>query len=311
MDNNFKILVVDDSPTQVLHLKHLLEGEGYKVDTATNGNEALDILMDEYYPVVITDLIMPEMGGLELCDAIRKLEHDGYIYVIIHTVKEESEDIITGLKAGADDYLTKPVNGPELIARLNAARRITEQDQTLREKNRRIEYLANIDSLTETHNRRHIEKHLVSELNRSLRYLNPLSILICDIDYFKRVNDKYGHQAGDCVLKVFAGILKEFIRDDVDWVARYGGEEFLVVLPQTDYERACKAAERYRSAISEKTIDYESNAIMITASFGVASIHPTEKSENINVESLIRAADDCLYKAKEEGRNKVIGKALQ
>lgn len=310
MDEGIDILIVEDSPTQALNLQLLLEQQGYRVKVASNGKHGLHILQKGFYPIVITDWVMPEMDGFQFCQALRSQEFTGYVYIILLTAKDTRSDIVAGLEAGADDYLIKPVDGAELIARLNTAKRIIRLEHSLRKRNEEIALLSITDPLTRTYNRRYLNEQLPKALSHSFRHGHPLSVAICDIDHFKSINDCYGHQIGDHVLREFAGGIRNVIRDGSDWVVRYGGEEFMIILPETDLSGAHKAAERYRLLTAATPIEYEDKKIKITASFGVACVYPTEEGRNVTVEALISAADQCMYRAKQEGRNRSFAVSL-
>lgn len=305
---NFPVLVVDDNPIIQKMMNISLSKAGYEVTSAENGRDALSKFDKKFYPIVLTDWMMPEMDGLDLCRAIRKLPIDGYVYIILFTAKDSKEDIIKGLEAGADDYLTKPVNHPELMARLNTGVRILELERSLKKANEEIRILSVTDHLTGCYNRGYIGDHLPREIKRALRYMHSFSIIISDIDHFKNINDSYGHQAGDHILREFVKIIKESMRHNVDWLARYGGEEFLIALPETDLDGAMILAEKLRLLISEKKFEYNETEIRFTASFGVTSFNFISDpiSDNM-VEDMINKADKYLYQAKQEGRNCVRG----
>lgn len=305
MKNSFPILIAEDNPVDRKLLEKMLIKAGYEVVSAENGREALMILKKDFFPLVITDWIMPEMNGLELCRAIRSHHFPGYIFVVFVTVKDAEDDIIAGQEAGADDYLTKPFNRAELIARLKAGIRILELERSLKKVNETIKILSITDPLTGAYNRAYLRERLPQEIARAKRYRHPLSLIMCDIDLFKKINDSYGHQAGDNILTGFVDSLRGSIRNGIDWVARYGGEEFLIVLPETNIQGACQAAERLRTLVSESVFAIKGNKITITASFGVSSFDPFGQNEKISFESLISRADKYLYQAKREGRNRV------
>ncbi len=307
---NFPVLVVDDNPIIQKMMNISLSKAGYDVASAENGLDALRKFDQKFYPIVLTDWMMPEMDGLELCRAIRKLPIDGYVYIILFTAKDSKEDIIKGLEAGADDYLTKPVNHPELMARINTGVRILELEKSLKKANEEIRILSITDHLTGCYNRGYIGEHLPREIKRAYRYKHSLSVIISDIDHFKMVNDSHGHQAGDHVLREFVRLLNGSIRNNVDWLARYGGEEFLFALPETDLKGAMILAEKLRIAVSESSIVYKDKAINITASFGVTGFDVLETCDNMVVENIINKADKYLYQAKQEGRNCVRGGSL-
>ena len=298
-NNSFPILVVEDDPVSRRILEKSLTKSGMKVVTAENGREALDLLEKTFFPIVITDWMMPELDGLELCQRIRKMEWPSYVFIILLTARGAVDDIITGLDAGADDYLTKPFNKAELKARLGAGTRILG----LYDK---INKLSITDPLTQCFNRGYLMKSLTKEIKRSIRYKNNLFIVMGDIDHFKNINDNYGHQAGDLVLKEFASLIMNSFREEVDWLARYGGEEFILVLPETGRDGAWQAAERLRKKVSEMIIPVKEEKIQITASFGISGFEGHNSVVNISANALIEQADKCLYQAKREGRNRVV-----
>ncbi len=307
MKKDFEVMLVEDSRTQALKFKLMLESHGYQVSHAKNGLEAMNMLFNSQTSIVISDWIMPEMDGSELCRAIRKHDFGNYVYIILLTAKDSKSDIIEGLEAGADDYLTKPVDDAELIARLTTAERVIRLESSLRKRNKEIALLSITDPLTQIFNRGYLNDNLPKAFKRAIRYHHDLSIIICDIDYFKKVNDTHGHQAGDLVLKSFVKKINESLRKDLDWMARFGGEEFLIVLPETDTNGAIVAAERLRSQISAMVIPFEGNDLRVTASFGIATVTHGTHNPQLTSDDLIRAADQCLYRAKDQGRNQSIG----
>ena len=300
------LLAEDDLGTRML-MTRFLKKAGYEVDAVANGAEALDRMTKRYYPMLVTDWEMPEMDGVALCKAVRNLQLDGYVYALLLTARDSKEHIIAGLEAGADDYLIKPVHEPELIARLNAGRRILDLEHSLRAANERNRILSITDALTGAYNRRYLMEQLPRELERSRRYAYPLSVLMCDIDHFKNINDVRGHAAGDDVLRQFAARTQRSLRSNSDWAARYGGEEFLVVLPATAYPGAVSVAEKIRKIIAAVPFDTPLGEVRITASFGVASTGPGGPDLLLNVDALIRCADECLYRSKQAGRDRTSG----
>ena len=291
-------------------MTRFLKKAGYEVDAVANGSQALDAMTLRYYPMLVTDWEMPEMDGVALCKAVRNMQLDGYVYVLLLTARDSKEHIITGLEAGADDYLVKPVHEPELIARLNAGRRILNLEHSLRVANQRNRILSITDALTGSYNRRYLMEQLPRELERCRRYAYPLSVLMCDIDHFKQINDERGHSAGDDVLQQFTARAQKSIRSNSDWAARYGGEEFIIVLPETPYEGAMAVAEKIRTMIAATPFATRTGDAWVTASFGVVSTGPNGPDLSLKVDSLIKAADECLYRGKQEGRNRTIGREI-
>ena len=304
------ILLAEDDPVTRMLMTRFLKNAGYEVDAVANGSEALDKMTKRYYPMLITDWEMPEMDGIALCKAVRNMQLDGYVYALLLTSRDAKKHIIAGLEAGADDYLVKPVHEPELIARLNAGRRILALEHSLRAANQRNRILSITDALTGAYNRRYLMEQLPREVERCRRYAYPLSVLMCDLDHFKAVNDMRGHAAGDDVLQQFAARAQKSIRSNSDWVARYGGEEFLVVLPETAYAGGLFVANKIRNIICATPFATRCGDVAVTASFGIASTGPSGPDLSLKVETMIRTADESLYKAKTEGRNRAIGKEI-
>lgn len=304
-EESFPLLMVEDNDSTRRLLEIRLKKAGFEVASAQNGRAAFETLKDRFFPIVITDWVMPEMDGLELCRRIRKRQFPGYVYVILLTSKESKQDAILALDAGADDYLTKPVDHRELIARLKPCRRLLSLERALKKANEEKRVLSITDPLTGLYNRRYLTEILPREIKRAKRYGHPLSLIMSDIDHFKEVNDSFGHHTGDLVLKEIADFFQRNLREGVDWVARYGGEEFLIVLPETDIEGAYLTAERLCIGISERAFTIKGDRIGIKASFGVSGSLPSEKWKKGSADDLIDEADRCLYQAKKEGRNRV------
>ncbi|MDP9090368.1 MAG: diguanylate cyclase [Pseudomonadota bacterium] len=310
LDASPAILLAEDDPVTRLLMTRFLKNAGYEVDAVANGSEALDKMTSRYYPMLVTDWEMPQMDGIALCKAVRNLQLDGYVYALLLTARDAKEHIIAGLEAGADDYLVKPVHEPELIARLNAGRRILALEHSLRVANQRNRILSITDALTGAYNRRYLMEQLPREFERCRRYGYPLSVLMCDLDHFKQVNDQRSHAAGDDVLQQFASRAQKFIRGNSDWISRYGGEEFLIVLPETCYDASLIVAEKLRHLIASTPFPTRAGDVSVTASFGVASTGLQGPDSALHVETLIRAADESLYKAKMAGRNCLTGQEL-
>jgi two-component system cell cycle response regulator len=301
------ILLAEDDPVTRMLMTRFLKKAGYEVDAVADGAEALERMLKRYYPILVTDWEMPGMDGVALCKAVRNLQLDGYVYSLLLTARDSKEHIIAGLDAGADDYLIKPVHEPELIARLNAGRRILNLEHSLRAANHRNRILSITDALTGAFNRRYLMEQLPREVERCRRYAYPLSVIMCDIDHFKRINDAKGHGAGDDVLQQFVARVQRSIRSNSDWIARYGGEEFLMVLPETDFNAGHFVAEKIRTLIGSSPFMTRAGEAAVTASFGVASSGTNGPDLLLKVEGLIKTADQCLYRAKQEGRNRSVG----
>jgi diguanylate cyclase (GGDEF)-like protein len=298
---DFTILVADDSPIDRKLLERALAQERCSVLFAKSGREAIG-LCAEYKPdLVITDWVMPDFTGIDLCQQIRNDFQKSYTYIIILTCLTEKTKLVSGLAAGADDYLTKPFQCDELLARVGVGRRIIELHRQIEAKNRELEAMALTDPLTRLPNRRAIEEWAIRELTAAARYDLPFWVVMADLDNFKSVNDRYGHDAGDTVLKRFARVLKSETRS-TDISGRIGGEEFLIVLRHTDREGALLAIERIREGFAAQRFSFGGRDIRITASFGIAG-HGRNQSANLN--RLIAQADAALYSAKRLGRNRV------
>jgi two-component system, cell cycle response regulator len=306
-DRSAAILLAEDDPVTRMLMTRFLKKAGYEVDAVADGTDALEHMTQRYYPFLVTDWEMPEMDGIELCKAVRNLQLDGYVYALLLTARNAKEHIIAGLEAGADDYLVKPVHEPELIARLNTGRRILALEHSLRAANERNRILSVTDPLTGAFNRRYMMEQLPRELERCRRYGNPLSVIMCDVDHFKQVNDVKGHSAGDDVLQQFVARMQRSIRATSDWVARLGGEEFVIVLPETGFQGAMFVAEKIRAIMTSVPFVTREGDVVATSSFGVASTELHGPDLAMKSETLIRAADQCLYTSKQSGRNRATG----
>ncbi len=302
-DPHSRVLLAEDEKSQALWLGNLLEKLGYSVEWVANGYQALEKLRKIRICIVMTDLVMPGMNGFELCQAIRKMRIDHYIYIIIVTGKEGKEDLIAGFNAGADDFMHKPVEEKELFARLQTAHRILNMEQTLLNQYQEISLLSITDPLTQTYNRRYFTEQLQTEMVRCSRYGHDLTLILCDIDRFKEVNDTHGHLVGDKVLQAFAKTLSQGIRQEIDYLARYGGEEFILVLPETNCEDAPACSERLRRAIPSLIFFSETGSFGITASFGTVTVLGDRVGAYPDVDVLLKSTDDNLYTAKRQGRN--------
>ena len=304
-----RVLLAEDDPVARMLTARLLKKAGYEVVAVADGGAALEALRADFFPVVLTDWEMPVLDGLGVVAAVRSGEWPGYVFTILLTGRDSRESVLAGLEAGADDYLTKPVDEAELLARMKTGWRIAELEQRLRAAREEAVKLSLTDALTGVNNRRYLGDTLPGEVTRARRFRRPLSVVMCDIDHFKRVNDTHGHAAGDVVLQAFAALLLDKIRVDIDWVARFGGEEFVVVLPETGGAAALTIAERLRSSASELAVRHDGQLIRLTASFGVASVDGNWPDGPL-AELLLTQADECLYASKQQGRDRVTGNYL-
>jgi diguanylate cyclase (GGDEF)-like protein len=304
-----RILVVDDHEDNIELLRARLEARGYEVEGANDGQAALDAVRRVCPDLILLDVMMPKMDGIEVVRRLKANAELPFIPVIMQTALDSTENKVEGLDAGADDYITKPINFAELEARVNSLLRIkalqtdlAARERELSELNDKLRLISLTDGLTEVENRRSLELHLHEMWQHSMRLHEPIALIICDIDKFKAVNDNYGHQAGDSVLKEFAQLLKSEARE-IDRVGRYGGEEFLLILSGTVLDAAVTFAERLREKVEGHTFSYAGGTLRRTMSCGVAAApHPKVKDQ----EALLRGADDALYVAKETGRNRVV-----
>ena len=248
---------------------------------------------------MLTDWQMPDMDGLALCRYVRTAAYDSYIYVMLLTVRDAQQDILTGLAAGADDYVFKGAPVEEILARVEIGRRITHVEQSLRTSNRENRRLAITDPLTGAHNLRYLMRNLPKELARSRRYQHPLAILSCDIDGFKQINDRFGHPAGDLVLRAFVARSTSCLRKTSDWLARIGGDEFVIVLPETTQSGATSVAQKLRRQLSASPVTTHAGPVAFMASVGVTAFEPADVPFGQSaVDELLQAADRNLYASK-------------
>jgi two-component system cell cycle response regulator len=295
-----KILVADDDEFYRHAIERALRQWGYEVVMASNGDSALQILQGPDPPrIAILDWVMPSLDGIEVCCRVRRSKSETYIYIVLITAKNQMEDVIAGLRAEADDYLIKPFNFQELRARLQAGMRVVKLQAALASKHRELSYRATHDSLTDLWNRPGILDLAARELVRGQREGRPLCLAIADIDHFKEINDKFGHAAGDAILREAAQRMRSALRS-YDLIGRYGGEEFLVVMPGLDVNLAIKLAERLRRQVREIHVDVMGAQIHVSVSLGMAL------NDGISsLEHLIQSADKALYRAKALGRNRI------
>jgi two-component system cell cycle response regulator len=308
-DESARILIVDDHDDNVELLRMRLDAWGFRTASERDGEAALTAIESDPPDLVLLDVMMPKLDGFEVARRVKANRALPFIPIIMQTALDSTDDKVNGLEAGADDYITKPIDFAELKARIKSMLRIKglqealeESQRELLEVNERLRHMSQTDGLTGLDNRRHIEERLREMWEHSQRLHEPVACVMVDLDRFKSVNDTYGHQAGDAVLRQLAQILKQEARE-IDRVGRYGGEEFMLLLPGTVLDAAVTFAERVRKEVEGHTFTFEGGSLRRTASFGVSAVpHP----KIADCEALVRAADDALYVAKETGRNRVI-----
>ena len=298
---SLKILAVDDSAVSRKLVEHSLLGDRYSVLFAKDGREALALFAEHHPAVVITDWDMPDIGGLELCRRIRRDFQGFHSHLILLSGNTDKEHIVEGLAAGADDYLTKPFHAGELVARVEVGCRIVELHRQIQAKNRLLEEMALTDTLTSLPNRRALDVWAPRQLSAAARHGFSVWVVMADLDLFKKVNDTFGHDAGDTVLKSFAKLLAANTRQS-DICARLGGEEFLLMITHADKKNAKMVVERIRQQFESKKFTFGNSTITVTASFGIAGFCGT-KPPDLN--ALVSRADAAMYAAKHNGRNRI------
>jgi two-component system cell cycle response regulator len=299
--SRLQVLVVDDSQLHLHVLEHTLARVFESVHRAHNGREAMEIFERERPSLVITDCVMPDVGGFELCQRIRAAQ-SSYVYIIMVTSIEGTDNVVKGLAAGADDYLTKPFHTEELLARVKVGLRLIDLHRQLEEKNRLLEHFALTDSLTGLPNRRAIEAWASHELPAAVRHGFSFWVVLIDLDHFKRINDTYGHDAGDSVLQAVGEILKSNTRSS-DISGRIGGEEFLHVVTHSEGTHIPTIVERMRAKLAAQRFSFAGSVETVTASFGVAGFQGGTQT-GPTFSELISRADRALYQAKQLGRNR-------
>ncbi|MDF5707499.1 MAG: PleD family two-component system response regulator [Nostoc sp. S4] len=302
--NQHLVLIVDDERLNRIRLRLLLEKEGYQIVEADNGKEALIVFQESHPDLVLLDAMMPEMDGFDCCAQLLSLDFSKYIPVLMITGLEDRQSVDRAFAAGAIDYVTKPIYWPVLRQRI---KRLIEQSQLQQKQEiiaQELQQLVIIDELTQVANRRKFEEYFAQEWRRMAREQMPLSLILCDVDFFKSYNDTYGHRAGDRCLQKVAQAIQDCARRSIDLVARYGGEEFAVILPNTNAEGANQVAQAICFAVKMLAIPHRSSQVSshVTVSAGVATIIPHPGSD---FEQTILAADRALYQAKSIGRDRV------
>ncbi len=299
-----KILVADDDGVSRSMMKKMLVHSGYEVVTARDGAEAVDSLLREDGPrLALLDWMMPELDGPEVCRAIRASSRKAYVYMTLLTSKDSKEDLVAGLEAGADDYLTKPCHLEELRARLRTGQRILQLEDILISAREEMRFRATHDALTLLLDRGAILHELSSALEEAHLLGNELSVILCDVDHFKKINDTYGHPVGDEVLREVAQRLKQAVRQG-DAVGRYGGEEFLLILRGCGASMIRTRAEAICQSLRAKPTSTSAGAVHVSLSAGALEIARMEDAPSL--ERILQRVDDALYQAKKEGRDRAV-----
>jgi len=294
------ILLAEDDLSSRRIMTHLLERSGYQVRVAEDGRQALELIGPDVH-VALIDWMMPGVNGVEVCRQLKQAT-GGRAYAIMVTAKAEKSDIVHALDAGADDYMTKPVDHAELLARVRAAERVAVRERRLAQAWVQARSEADSDALTGLYTRRVFDEAL-AELTAQPRSA-PVALLMIDLDHFKRINDTHGHRVGDEVLRAVSDAIRSEVRSGTDIAARYGGEEIAVIAPATEVGGAEELADRIRAHVEELKFVAGGTLVSVTVSAGVAALQPHE-SEHDPARALVERADAHLYEAKSAGRNQV------
>ncbi len=303
------VLIVDDEPFIRMILRNFLEREAYQIVEAQNGIEALTMYNQLHPDIILLDAIMPDMDGFECCTQLQILGCSKHTPVLMITGLEDEESVDRAFEVGAIDYITKPIHWPVLRQRVKRLIQQSQLQQKLEAVNLELQRLVTIDALTEVANRRGFEEYFYQEWQRMKREQQPLSLILCDVDFFKSYNDTYGHRAGDRCLIEIAQAIKDIVKRPGDLVARYGGEEFAVILPNTDTEGVTYVAEKICDAIRKLAIPHQNSQVSpyVTMSAGFTTVIPQANSD---LEEMIAAADRALYQAKTAGRDRFVQNIL-
>jgi diguanylate cyclase (GGDEF)-like protein len=297
-----KVLIAENENITLRRLGKFLEDLDFEVVSCKDGLDAWKTIQSENAPnLLILDWMMPGMDGVDICRKVRKQAREPYTFILLLTSNGKQEDFVKGMEAGADDCITKPFNHNELGVRLKAGKRIVELNEALLSVRKNLEKQAIYDELTGLYNRHYMSEIIEKEFSRALRYQTDLSCILLDLDYFKSINDTFGHTFGDFVLREMSACLRQYKRKS-DISIRYGGEEFLLLLPNTGIAGTRKVAEKIRTACEKKICDNGNHSTTVTVSIGIASVKPHQLVES---KELLTYADKALYRSKAEGRNRV------
>ena len=297
----FLILAVDDVNRNLQVIGEILDDTGYDTTFATSGQQALERIKTVQPDLILLDLMMPNMNGLQVCEQLKANSQYQEIPIIFLTASNETDHLIQAFAGGAVDYITKPFKVPELLARVKLHLELKHTKDQLKKALKELEKLAGTDSLTGVANRRQLTIAAEKELSRVSRYGHSFSLLLVDIDHFKLVNDTYGHQVGDRAIVTMTNTIQSLLRKG-DSLGRLGGEEFVVLLPHTNSDKALLVAERIRQRVAQIPIPVPKATIHITISIGVATYLESDRS----IDNILKRADDALYEAKNQGRDRVI-----
>lgn len=294
------VLVVDDNTRNLQLLAQIVQECGYEPVMAMGGGQALEYLKEEKPDLVLLDVMMPDIDGYSVCKTIKSYPDLVDLPIIFLTARNESDDVVKGFEVGGIDYISKPFNTVELKARLKTHMDLKKSNDQIRSYIEKLDHAAKTDPLTGLYNRRYLLEKIDQELRQFKSTTKVFSLLIADIDFFKQINDRYGHTCGDNILSAVSARLASVCRE-ADTLARWGGEEFLLLLPNTDQTIALKVAERLRKMVEDQVIPYNEHRISVTITCGVATFNGDE-----NIDELISRADNLLYLGKERGRNQVV-----
>ncbi|MBN3892337.1 MAG: PleD family two-component system response regulator [Nostoc sp. JL31] len=303
------VLIVDDEPFIRLILRHFLEREGYQIAEAQNGIEAINVFKQLHPDIVLLDAIMPDMDGFECCTQLELLDCNKHTPILMITGLDDQESVDRAFTVGAIDFVTKPIHWAVLRQRVKRLIQQSQLQQKLEAVNLELQRLVTIDGLTQIANRRRFEEYFSQEWQRLKREQRPLSLILCDVDFFKLYNDTYGHRVGDRCLQKIAQAIKDMIKRPGDLVARYGGEEFAVILPNTDTKGATHVADEICHAVRGLAIPHQNSQVSpyVTISVGFTAEIPQPDSD---LEEMIATADRALYKAKAAGRDRFVQNIL-
>ncbi|MCM0083848.1 response regulator [Geomonas sp. Red32] len=298
---SYSVLVADDNALIRNILTDLLKAMGFAVTEAEDGQEALQLYRANRFHIIITDWVMPNMTGLELCEAVRadtaRLAATGYTYIIMLTSQDSKNDLIAALTAGADEYLTKPVHKPELQARIRTAMRIIELEGIREAHVQQLQTASLIDVLTCVHNRKFMEERLLMEIKRANRYQRPLSVMVVGFHQLEAFRKGHGIFVTEKLLQATASVLKDSVRQEIDWVARWYDYQFMVLLPETDVEGASTMAKRLKLRLNQQVIEFNDQQFKVVSLFGIVGYNGQQDRQDVSVEVMVELAQKALENA--------------